>query len=436
MSKQANVAAGEYDERITGTSPGHNLKSDFGVRGWSIIVIEGLLIWIAAGVQVHGLNVIVPTLSSTFGIDSKTLLFWATPASWGSVVSAFALAKVCEWKGIKFTILLSLVICALCFGLMGTWATVVSFVLLFAGVNFFGTGYGYVGGLMMITNWFPRKKNLALGWVTMGQTMSTALFVPALAWLFETFGVQNGFWGVSLAMILLAAVVVFFVRNTPEEFGCSPDNEQMSAEEIERSRREQEAYVCPLTTTQLLGMKDVWLIGVASGGVYVVLVGVLSQLVPRLMAMGYDLHTAIMYLSIAAFIGVPGSYCWGWIGQKMGSKAGIIFYSLWWLGAVVLNMFEFNPITLWTSLVMIGFSFGGATNLTTSIVAEKFHRGAFVKAFGVIAPIQGIVRCCSFAVLAFGLTYLGGYAGAYALLAVIAVIDVFLFWITDLTPVD
>ncbi|MGE4528092.1 MAG: nitrate/nitrite transporter [Rhodospirillaceae bacterium] len=378
----------------------------------------------------------VPTLSGHFSIDSNTLLFWATPASWASVISAFACAKLCEKTGAKNTILLSLVVCGICFGLLGTWGSVLGFVVLFAGVNFFGTGYGYVGGLALIANWFPRKKNLALGWVTMGQTMSTALFVPGLAWLFATFGVQNGFWGVSAAMFVLVLVVAVFARDTPEEFGCAPDNLPMTAEEIVASREAQEAYVCPLSTKQILGMRDVWLIGLASGGIYVVLVGVLSQLVPRLMAMGYELNTAILYLAIAAFIGVPGAYCWGWLGQKLGSKLGLIVYGLWWLVAVVLNMFEFNQFTLWASLGMIGLSFGGATNLTTSIVAEKFPRGSFVKAFGIIAPIQGVVRCCAYAVLAFGLKYLGGYTGAYALLVGVALINVALFWMTDVTPVD
>lgn len=434
MSEQANTAAG--GGTVDFARAPLDTRSNFGLRGWSIVVIEGLLIWIAAGVQVHGLNIMVPTLSQAFDIDKATLLFWATPASWGSVAAAFVMAKYCEKKGARRTIVVSLIVCAVCFGLLGVWGSLAAFVILFFGVNFFGTGYGYVGGLALIANWFPRKKNLALGWVTMGQTMSTALFVPSLAWLFATFGVKFGFMGVSLAMLVLVLVVALFSRNMPEEMGCSPDNVPMTAEEVARSRREQESYVCPLTTRQLLGMRDVWFMGLASGGVYVVLVGVLSQLVPRLMAMGYELNTAILYLAIAAFIGVPGAYCWGWLGQRLGTKLGLIAYSLWWLVAVVLNMFEFNPVTLWSSLVMIGLSFGGATNLTTSIVAEKFPRGAFVKAFGIVAPIQGIVRCCSFAILAFGLTYLGGYVGAYALLVVVALIDVVLFWMTDLTPVE
>ena len=37
--------------------------------------------------------------------------------------------------------------------------------------------------------------------------------------------------------------------------------------------------------------------------------------------------------------------------------------------------------------------------------------------------------------VAFGLTYLGGYVGAYSLLAAIAILNVILFWITDTSPV-
>lgn len=410
-------------------------RSSFGRWGWTIVILEGLMLWIGAGVQVHGLNIIVPVLSEHFAIEKTTLLFWATPASWGSIVAAYLCAKTIEWKGAKATIIVCLVACAVCFGLLGTFGSISAFVLLFAGVCFFGSGYAYVGGMTLIANWFPQKKSLALGWVTMGQTMSTALFVPMLATFFAVFGVEKGFWVVSAAMIVLVALVAAFITNTPEERGCTPDNQPMSREELDRSRAEQEAYVCPYTSLQLLGMRDVWTIALGSGGIYVVLVGVLSQLVPRLMALGYSLETAIMYMSIAAFIGVPGAYVWGWLGQKVSTKAGLIVYSLWWFVAVILNMFELNSVTLWLSLGMIGLSFGGATNLTTSIVAEKFPRGAFITAFGVIQPIQGVIRCCAYAILAFGLTYLGGYVGAYSLLAAIAILNVILFWITDTSPV-
>ncbi|NTW41944.1 MAG: OFA family MFS transporter, partial [Cellulomonadaceae bacterium] len=281
-------------------------RSRFGARGWSIIGIQALLIWLAAGAQVHGLNIIVPTLSGAFEIPAASLLYWATPASLGGVLAGFVVAKTCEWWGVKINIIVSLVVCGLAFGLLGTWPTVPAFVVLFFLVNFFGSGFGYVGGLNLIANWFPRKKSLALGWVTMGQTMSTALFVPMLAVLFARFGVQAGFWGVTSLMLAMAVVVALFVKNLPEEMGCSPDNMPMTEAEIEASRAAQDAYVSPFSVRQLLAMKDVWLIALGSGGIYIVLVGVLSQMVPRMMDMGYSQGQAITNLSIAAFIGVPG----------------------------------------------------------------------------------------------------------------------------------
>ncbi len=417
-------------------SPPVDNRSNFGPRGWSIVGIQGALIWLAAGIQVHGLNIIVPTLSEYYGLDSTTLLYWATPASLGGVIAGWAVAKTCELWGAKINILVSLAASAIAFGLLGTWGTIPAFVGLFFLVNFFGSGFGYVGGINLIANWFPRKKNLALGWMTMGQTMSTALFVPMLAAFFAMFGVQNGFWAVSAILGLLMVIVALFVKNLPEEAGATPDNIPMTPEQIKASREAAETYRSPFTTLQLLKMKDVWLIGIGSGGIFIVLVAVLSQLVPRMMDLGYSQSEAITNMAIAAFIGVPGAYAWGWLGQRMSSRTGLMAYSAWWLVAVVANLYATNTFMLWVSLVMIGLSFGGATNLTTAIVADKFPRGTFVKAFGIIQPMQGLVRITSYAILAWGLTHLGGYTGAYTMLAGIALVNVVLFWLVNPKPVD
>ncbi|MEI2384836.1 MFS transporter [Breoghania sp. JC706] len=430
MTDEASTLSGGVPEKRA-----VDTKSNFGFWGWSIVIIEAFMLWGSAGVQVHGLNIMVPTLSEHFGIPRTTLLFWATPASWGSVIAGFVCAMIADKFGAKITIVMSLIMCALCFGMLGTWGTVPGFVILFFGVCFFGSGYAYVGGFALIANWFPGKKNLALGWVTMGQTFSTVVFVPLLAFLFANIGVQAGFWAISALLGVQLVIVLAMVKNTPEERGMTPDNMPVVAPASDGGSGVAESKACPFTMGQLLKMKDVWFIALGSGGIFVMLVGVLSQFVPRLMTLGYSLDKAILYLSVSALIGVPGAYMWGWIGQKFGTKNGLLFYTLWWLVAVILNMFELSPVVLYLSLGMLGLSFGGASNLTTAIVAEKFPRAAFVRAFALIQPIQGILRCCSFAILAFGLTYLGGYIGAYACLAAVGVVTLVLFWIMDPTPV-
>lgn len=414
---------------------GFERRSNFGVRGWSIILIEAALLWISSGSVVHGLNVILPALSETYSLDYTHLLALATPASWASIVAGFVGAWICGIKGPKFLIVFSLGCGGIAFGLLGTWGSTAGFVTLFAIVCFFDSCFAYVGGPALVTNWFPRKKGLAFGWATMGQTFSTATYVPYVAFCFATFGVQGGFWGITLLMAVVLLVVWRFAADMPEDFQCAPDNLPMSQAEIESSRREQEEQKDAFTVRQLLGMRDVWFMGLSFGGLYIVIVGLLSQFVPRLVAMGLPLDTAILYMSIAAMLGVPGAYMWGWLSQKLGVKHCAMLYLAWYAVALALNIFELNTVTMWISLAMIGEALGGATNLSMSIVAEKFPRGAFVKAWGVVNPIQSIVRCCAFAVLAFGLSHLGGFTGAYSILLVVALISMILIWKTDTRPV-
>ncbi|PWC20496.1 MFS transporter [Brenneria roseae subsp. roseae] len=411
-------------------------RNGFGARGWTVIIFQAIMFWIAAGAVTHGLNVILPALSQTYDLDYSALLALATPASWASIPAGPACAWLCEKKGAKFNIVFCLVACGLCFGLLGYCGSLTGFALLFAGVCFFGTGFAYVGGTAIMTSWFVRKAGLALGWCTVGQTFSSAFFVPTLAALFVWLGIIHGFWGISVMMFIMAVLVLLFIANKPEDVGLAPDNEPLTAAELGARVREHDSYVCPLGVRQLLRMRDVWFMGISTGAIYIMLVGVVSQIVPRLMEMGYELNTAIFYMTMSALFGTLGAYGWGWLNHRIGVKRALLVYTLWWMVAVVINLFAHHAVMLWISLLMIGFSLPGATNLSTALIATKFPRRLYVRAIGIVHPIQSVVRCFAFSILAFGLAYLGGYTGAYLLLVGVGAVAFLLILMTNVTPVD
>ncbi len=433
MSNDIAVGKQHVRDRSGTSEPIEN--TGFGARGWTIITFQAIMFWIAAGVCTHGLNVILPSLSKTFSLDYNALLALATPASWVSILGAPFAAWMMERWGAKFNIIFSLVACGLCFGLMGHWGTLTGFTVLFSGVALFATSYGYIGGTALMARWFVRQNSMALGWCTLGQTFSSCLFVPALAACFAIFGVQYGFWGIAAPMFVMAVLILLFVKNTPEEVGMGPDNMPLSSkvEEVTAQPAEEESNISIKT---LLGMKDIWLMGLSTGAIYIMLVGVVSQIVPRLMAMGYELNTAIMYMSISALFGILGAYLWGKLNQSLGVKTALLIYTAWWMVSIVLNLYATNEILLWASLFMIGVSLPGATNLSTALVATKFPRKLYVRAIAIVHPVQSVIRCLSFSILAFGLAYLGGYTGAYALLVGVGVITLILLWLIDTTPVD
>ncbi|MDU8923776.1 MFS transporter [Pasteurellaceae bacterium LIM206] len=405
---------------------------NFGKNGWLVIFNQAIMFWIGAGVTTHGLNVILPAISEFYHLNYEELLFVVTPASWAAIPAAPLCSWLCEKKGNKFVICLCLLLCAVCWGLIGYANSVLGFALLFAGVSFFGTGYAYIAGTALVASWFVRKQSLALGFITFGQTTSSAFFVPVLSVMLSVWGVRYGFWGISLLMLLVCLFIIKFIFNKPEDIGELPDNEQIEQTLQQSIQTENYSY---LTRKQLLGEKDIWFMGVSTGIIYIMLVGVTSQIIPRLVSIGFEVNTAILYMSVSALIGTFGAYAWGWVNHKVGIKTALIIYNLWWQAAILLNLSSSSTILL-ISMFMIGLALPGATNYSTAFVATKYPRHAYVKAIGLVHPIQSIVRCCAFSILAFGLAYLGGYNGAYLLLAAIGIISLVLIWLTDLTPVQ
>ncbi|XBS71358.1 hypothetical protein ABK905_10710 [Acerihabitans sp. KWT182] len=81
---------------VEGNTPLSAAKSTFGPHGWTIIFFQALMFWIAAGAVTHGLNVILPALSTTFHLDYNALLALTTPASWASIPAGPICARLSE----------------------------------------------------------------------------------------------------------------------------------------------------------------------------------------------------------------------------------------------------------------------------------------------------------------------------------------------------
>lgn len=401
-------------------------KSNFGASGWMLIGLSAALMWISSGSIAHGLNVILPAIASTHHLDYTQLLALATPASWMSVVSGYFGAKLCQRIGAKPLIIAGLLLGGLSFGCMGQVGSLWAFAVLFSSVCIFDTTCAFIGGPAMIGAWFPRKQSLAMGWATMGQTISTATYVPITAMIFASLGVRRGFWAVPALMGIVALIFLRFPSANPKESllskvtGQKPGAKDLS----ERS----------FTTRELLGMKDVWLMGVSYGGIFIVVVGVISQLVPRLISMGVSEAQAIRAMTIAALVGTPGAWVWGALSQHCGVKISSIIYALWYSVAIAIHLLSGSAVTFWVSLLMIGFGLSGATNLSVSIVGEKFPGRQFVAAWGVVNPIQSILRCCAFAILAFGLHNLGGFRGSYLILIAVGLASAILLTQINVEP--
>lgn len=411
-------------------------KSNFGAKGWLMIFVAGLMFYFYAGMCTDGLNTIVTNFANAHGLQEADILSWTTPASWtaliGSVVSSWFVTK----KSNRLCMLVTAILGGLSYMLYGLVDNLVGFTIATALANFFGMGYCWTCANALMASWFPSKKGLALGWATMGQNLCSATFVVLLNLFMAWAGLNGSFYIMGLLLIIAGIFSYIVIRDTPEEMGYSPDNGSVPIAELEKAKNEMLAYKSPWTAKALLTNKQIWLIGLGYGLYILCNVSLISQMVPRLILTGPAPNVAIGSMTVAALLGLVGSYGTGWLDQKIGTKRASIVYGLWYLLTLACCIIPSNSLVLaYLSVFCTGIAIGGIGNLFPSMAATVFGRYDFVRAMGVLNPITNIVRSFAFVIVGFGLNRTGNYHLSYGLVAVMCLIGILLISRIDETKI-
>lgn len=405
----------------------HSTSSNFGGWGWWIIIYTAILMFLANGSQTDGLNLLVAKFSYVNGWDSNTILSMSTPAGYIALALGVPLGWLIMKKGTRKVLVWLLVIGGISYAAMGHTSNIVLYFICQSIMCVCANCFSVHAANTLIANWFPKKKGLALGWATMGMNASSALYTPILSFLFARFTLGMSLNILGGITVVVGVITWFCIRDTPEEVGRTPDNEPMTQAEIAANQAQHENYQSPWTFGKLLRDKDTWMCGLCYGCFMLVTVGIMSQLVPRIMERGFTQEYAITCVSACAVVGLVGSYLWGILDQKMGTRKATILFGVWYAAAILFNVIP-NTVCMYISIVMIGVSIGGTANFAPSMTTNIFGRRDFPLAFTVVNTIYNVMRCTSYVVLAAVLAATGSYTAAYVLFIAISLVGSLLAW--------
>ena len=372
-------------------------------------------------------------LAEKNGWDPNAMLSYNGIAGWISVATAFGLSALVTKFGAKPVILWSLAISALAYLGLAFFSSMAYWVIAIILINSFCNGMSFCGGSALIAKWFPRKKGLAMGWSTMGNNLASAIFIPLFT-IFASGGINMPFVGYFIIMIIMFILGALFIKNSPEEIGLSPDNDPDSFDEMMASEEAMKQYKSPWTVGKLLKDKEIWLMGIGYGLLFMATVGKVMQFVPRVTGLGFPESTAVAMLSVAAVIGIIASYFWGVIDQKWGTKPASMLLAAWFAVAILLNILP-GTGTLYASVSMLGCALGGNTNFSTSMCSSLFRRYNFSRAFNVVFPITCIFRAAAAVVLGvvLGATD-NNFSAPYIVFMIGSIIALILFGWINTTP--
>ena len=383
-------------------------NSNFGKWGWSMVIYAFMLTYFWAGLAVDGLNVYTSAFAQTYGLDPNIILGYATPAGIIGVVGGIIAGRLVIKTGIRNMSSWALVITGIIYLFFGHFANTHTMFLIFLTLfTFVSMAFGLIASNALISNWFPRKKGIALGWSTMGAPACTATFVALLAMLVATQGIGTACMIIGIIVIIFGVISFFWVKDYPEQVGAYPDNIKDGTGELAAQLEALKTYKSPFTIPVLLRDKDMWLIALGFGCLWMVTVGVVSQFVPRMLSVGYDLNQALLMLTIAALVGIAGSYFWGWLDQKITTKPATLIYTISYVIALLL-LINGSATATYISIVFVGLGIGGLLNLMPSMVITVYGRYDFKAANALIAPIASLLQKGAFVIMAVGLMRSGG----------------------------
>lgn len=377
-----------------------NTKSNFGRFGW-LVILYVLFLYMFSSTPPDTLNVTAGFFANALGLpNSNPLLIFSAVGGFVGIPVALIFGQIIAKFGAKWPTVGILVLYAIIWLLNGQVKSVVAYGVIVTLITAVSNTINLVSTQQIMNNWFPRKKGIALGWATMGMCFSSAIMVAVFQGLITNVGLHMPFTVMAVICLILAVITAVWFKNFPEEAGAYPDNEPISEEEKAANLKLIAEYKSDFTYGKLFKTKELWALVFIFGFLFLGLVGTVSQMIPRLVCVGMPQTTAIMWLTIASVIGIPASFAWGWIDQKIGTKKAVqIFCILWTLMMAVSAVGSFAvslPVSI-LSVVMYACLLGGLGNLMPSMVIQIFGRYDFPQANKLVVPL--VVGIRSFALL-------------------------------------
>ena len=414
--------------------------NNFGKKGWSMIIYCMVSYYLAAALSTDTLN----WFPAAFGaihpewggsdVVSNLANMMSGVGGWLGIAAAIIFSIMAAKKGSKFMAIFGNIIC----GIFCVIMAITPSLPLFCAMIICNT---FVGGniqLNVVPNnlmniWFPRKKGLALGWATMGIHVCTATIILILSAIGHP---RSAYLFIAALCFVVAILSIFWVKNTPEEVGATPDNEPIDLELAKAMKERQEEEAKRLTTGIILRNRNTWMIGIGLGFLWLTTIGLVSNFIPRMIGVGVDQGVAIPMLTAAALIGIVGSYIWGILDLKIGTKKACVVYGIWYLVALLIMIFlNGNMGMVWLAAIFVGFGIGGIGNLIPSIIGTCFGRFGFIQANRAIAPLNTAIRSCALVIISIiGVQHLTNAYWVFFVLSIVGIVMILMIKVPEYNP--
>lgn len=371
----------------------HLLKKPKVFYGYWILVTTFFSLFIYAGCGFYAFSLFVRPLQADFGWGRGEIMAAFTILFLVSGVASPFIGKVVDRYGARRVISIGAAIVGLGFILLSVMGSLWHFYVVYAVIGVGITAIGQVPASAVVSNWFEKRRGLAIGIMSTGIGIGGFALAPLTGgYLIPSFG-----WRISyrvlamLTWLLIIPLALLVMKTKPADMGLYPDGRQgpdaMAVTEASSSTTKE------LTLRMALATSAFWLISISFLLNQFSQIGLIQSQVPHLEDIGFPVVTAAAALGFVGLASAVGKFSFGWLCDRIPAKyACSIGLGFMLTGLIIfMNIKPTSPVTMvWLSALATGLGAGSWLPTMSMLISTNFGLVAYGTIFGVVSLFQNL----------------------------------------------
>ena len=395
--------------------------------GYWIVAVAFISLFVYSGVGYYAFALFYKPLEAEFGWGRGDIGWSFTIVFLMQGLASPFIGRLVDRHGAKIFLVLGSLITGLGFLCLYFVQDIWSYYAAYAIVGLGNTGIATIPTTKLVSNWFTRRRGLAIGIAATGVGAAGFVLSPILGtYLIPLFGWRFAYLMLGLiTWVLIIPPALLIVKQRPSDMGLLPDGAERT-EEIANSPIPSQTG-SDWTRKAALKTLPFWLIVIGFMTSTYSHTSVAQHQFNFLTDIGFPVVMASYALGFLGLGSAAGKFAFGWICDRVPPNyVATIAFSLLAIGVIILmNIKSTSPLVMiWLYVVPFGIGMGGWLPTHSLIISRTFGLTSYGAIFGMLS--MGLNFGVAFGPTVAGYMYdaMQTYSGVFILLLVLLAIAI------------
>jgi MFS family permease len=357
--------------------------------GWVIVAVSTLIVFLAYGTM-YSYSIFFKPIVKYFNWDRATVSSIYSISMVLRSTAAIGVGWLADRYGaMKITVLGGFMM-GLGLILSGMATELWQFYLAYGLILSIGLSGTFTVSTTITSQWFIKKRALALAIVSTGSGMGTLFLVPLTERLIYIFNWSKVFIILGLTACILITSTAFLLKKPPliKTSLHKPNEDVKSYKTTERSIK------------QAAFSKEMFMLIIIFSMLFFCVQMIMIHLVNHATDIGIDSLQAAGLISIIGVVSIPGRLIMGSASTRIGTHNSLIICIVLCMAALMWLFFCKSIMHFYIFAILFGFAYGGEVPLIPMFISQNFG-------LRIMATLMGILLFAANIIASFG-PFLGG----------------------------